>query len=448
MKKAACLLVALLILFVLVSCRHPSGGETVSGEPQSSGSVDTTSSENLPTVPSSTPSASENSDGQASQPSSSDGASSAPASSEETPSDTQKPTTDPLPVFTPLAAEEYHYYKNLTLPQKAAYNKMYEAVLSMPGGYISLGEAELLSETDVYLAATALKGDRPEIFWLPYAWYIGETSNGQMAILFANQLGDEHGNIESYEATYVVGRGDRDRMAAELAAAVKEIKALVTASTPYEIELQLHDILAERITYSAVTPARPLDHTAYGALVGGEAVCEGYSRALQLLLYEYGINSTLVTGYAGGPHMWNQVLLEGKWYHLDLTWNDGEKALYHRYFNLTDTEISRDHTINADYSLLSADDILGGEPFNLNLAAATDTKQNYFVKSGFIYEKNPDSLAEKIAAADFGKIEVKGFSEEAKTALIAALTARGFNKELNYNTEGDWALITLANLGG
>ncbi len=447
MKRAAVLLFALLITISLVSCRPSDGGgasSPVSGDMPPASVPDTSSDEK----PSSSDSSSDEPENSSSAPSSSD-ASSSVTSSDEKPTVPPTETPDPEPLFKPLSAEEYHNYKNLNALQKSAYNKMYEAVLTMPGGYIELGDATLLSEGDVYLTAIALKNDRPEIFWLPYAWYIGETHEGQMAILFANLAGDENGDIESYEATYVVGRADRDRMAAELLAAVAEIKSGVTATDPYEIELQLHDILADRITYKSTT-LDTLDYTAYGALVRGEAVCEGYARAMQLLLYEYGINSTLVTGFAGEPHMWNLVSLSDKWYHLDLTWNDRDDAIRHTYFNLTDAAISRDHILNGDFYGHSADDILGGEPFNYMLPVAADTENCYFVKTGFTFENNPEELAEKILAADFSQIEVKGFTESAKTQLEAALTNLGINKNLNYKTEGDWVLITLAqeNFGG
>ncbi len=443
MKRAAVLLFALLITIGLVSCCPSHGGSSLpaSSDESSVSSENTSSDASTPSSPSSS--------GSSSAPSSSgempsDSPSSAPSSSDEPTTPTPTPTPDPTPVFTPLAAEEYYHYKNLSELQKTAYNRMYEAVLTMPGGYIALGEYESLSESDVYLTAIALKNDHPEIFWLPYAWYIGETHDGQMAILFVNRVGDENGDIESFEATYVVGRADRDRMAAELAAAVTEIKNEVTATDPYEIELQLHDILAKRISYSAAAEPDTLAYTAYGALIRGEAVCEGYTRAMQLLLYEYGINSTTVTGFAGEEHMWNLVLLEDEWYHLDLTWNDRDDLVRHTYFNLTDAAISKDHILNDDFSRFSADDILGGEPFNFSLPPCRETVNCYFVKTGFTYENNLDELILKILAEDFTALEVKGFTEQTKAMLQTALQKGGFTKSLNYKTEGDWVLITLA----
>lgn len=318
---------------------------------------------------------------------------------------------------------------------------MLAAADEMPSHYIDLGAAADITQRDVYIAAVALKNDHPEIFWLPYAWYIGETHLGEMAILFVNELGDDSGSIEEFLATYVVTRADKLRMEAELAAAVEEIKKKVTATDPYGIELQLHDILCEKITYS-VTP-NPLSYTAYGAIVSGDAVCEGYSRAMQLLLYEFGIRSTLVTGYAGQEHMWNMVELGGKWYHLDLTWNDQNDEVYHTYFNLTDAGISRDHIINGDVEHLSRDEVFEGEPFNIKLPICNATEQYYYNVTGFTYENNAVELAQLIASPDFVSVEVVGWRETAKGELDSQLSKLGFTKNYDIKSDGSFAVIKL-----
>ena len=111
----------------------------------------------------------------------------------------------------------------------------------------------------------------------------------------------------------------------------------------YEIELYLHDTLAEKIVYEESTNA----HNAYGAMVEGVAVCEGYAEAFQYLLHRAGIFSYIVLGSSKGVgHAWNIVRIDGKYYHVDLTWNDQESDIYHAYFNVTDTMIRKDHIID------------------------------------------------------------------------------------------------------
>lgn len=62
-------------------------------------------------------------------------------------------------------------------------------------------------------------------------------------------------------------------------------------------------------------------HTAYGALVCGSAVCQGYSSAFELILKRLGIPCITVVSQQMN-HDWNMVFVDGYWYHVDLTWDD------------------------------------------------------------------------------------------------------------------------------
>lgn len=72
-------------------------------------------------------------------------------------------------------------------------------------------------------------------------------------------------------------------------------------------------------------------HDAYGALVDPKhyAVCDGYSKAFLLLCEKEGIECIMVYGTALTTyvnHAWNYVKMDnGKWYAIDVTWNDNGK---------------------------------------------------------------------------------------------------------------------------
>lgn len=125
--------------------------------------------------------------------------------------------------------------------------------------------------------------------------------------------------------------------------------------TDYEKELALHDYLITHCVYSEDTTQPPESdiYRAYGALVNQDAVCNGYAEALQLLFACVGIESEFVVGTADGvDHAWNLVRIDGKWYHLDATWDDplpdqGAKVL-HAYFNVTDEIMEESHTWNKE----------------------------------------------------------------------------------------------------
>lgn len=56
-----------------------------------------------------------------------------------------------------------------------------------------------------------------------------------------------------------------------------------------------------------------------GALIDRRAVCAGYAVALEKCLDYVGIESRFVVGKKDTSHAWNQIKIDGRWYHADLT---------------------------------------------------------------------------------------------------------------------------------
>lgn len=141
---------------------------------------------------------------------------------------------------------------------------------------------------------------------------------------------------------------------------VKAIVASVIKSgmNDYEKELKLHDYLVNNAHYDYDNFLKDTipngSYTAYGVLVNGVGVCEGYSYAMKRLLDAVGIESHIITGNVSGefsgPHAWNIVKLGNEYYHLDATFDDpivnngSRSILSHEYFNLTDAEIKKNHS--------------------------------------------------------------------------------------------------------
>lgn len=133
------------------------------------------------------------------------------------------------------------------------------------------------------------------------------------------------------------------------------ISEIDPSSSDFEKEKILHDRLAAAVTYVDTKNS----HNAYGALVEGKAVCDGYAEAYQYLLRKVGIQSFIALGTSTEPstnepvgHAWNYVRIDGNYYHADVTWDDQGQQLYHSYFNLTDERILEDHSLDkTDYKL-------------------------------------------------------------------------------------------------
>ena len=119
----------------------------------------------------------------------------------------------------------------------------------------------------------------------------------------------------------------------DLNAVLEEFASASKDQTPSQIAVSASDFISSKASYSfceeeALEPHAPYIRSAYGALVRGYAVCEGYAKAYALLMERAGIPCLLVNGYllsdSGNyePHMWNDVEIDGKHYAVDPTTND------------------------------------------------------------------------------------------------------------------------------
>lgn len=135
------------------------------------------------------------------------------------------------------------------------------------------------------------------------------------------------GNEYIIEIDYAFDRDELIAMKEETPKLVKEAAAQidVTGLNDYEIVCAVNDYLCDTIYYPESEPYEPVTHMAYGAFENGCAVCEGYACAAKLLLNELGILCDIEVGTCttGGGHAWNLVQLDGNWYQMDVTWNDG-----------------------------------------------------------------------------------------------------------------------------
>lgn len=171
---------------------------------------------------------------------------------------------------------------------------------------------------------------------------------------------------------------DTETKAQEIYTVVKEIldTQITGQMSDYEKELVLHDYLTAHCVYSDEVNQQPESdiYRAYGALVNQDAVCNGYAEAMQLLLMCAGVNTKFVVGTADGvDHAWNLVEIDGKWYHLDVTWDDptpdqAENTI-HPYFNVTDEIMEQSHSWQRE-----------------DYPKADDMTYNYYVQNGSYFK--------------------------------------------------------------
>lgn len=192
----------------------------------------------------------------------------------------------------------------------------------------------------------------------------------------------------------------------------------------------LHDYLAIQVEYDANASNR---YSAFGALRDGKAVCQGYALAYKYLLNKAGIECHIVTSKTLN-HAWNIVKLNGKYYHVDVTWDDPTPDLLGRsrhFFMFCSDGIykqARDNSIFEDNTYWEIDPMttnLGGRGHNasdweitqngflLNISATDTTYDNYFwslvdapiVMDGndFYYITNKSTLVKGNASGNVSK---------------------------------------------
>lgn len=332
----------------------------------------------------------------------------------------------PEPVTEKTASAQHNAAAESTLSEIPEYygrsvlESMNKPALLYAYDQIVAGVEDAKTEISVYNGAQYITTDEVrlvmEIYRLDYAHHFW--LDGRYGVFYNSQTA-----LAVHPTYLLTGNNLTEAKARFDAAADRVLSGITPDMTEYEKELYIHDTLAQMVTYNESTHA----HNAYGALVEGVAVCEGYAEAFQYLLHRAGIWSFIVTGNAGGPHAWNMVRIDGAYYHVDLTWNDQNSDTYYGYFNVTDAQIQLDHTIDATAYALPA---------------CTATAAFYYTgKDTYLQTYTIESVAKLLQENDL-KIQVyvpadragflSWFSENVVEIAAAAGVRTGFSRSYSY----------------
>ncbi len=236
-----------------------------------------------------------------------------------------------------------------------------EGAKKTSGIAIPLGQS--MTKDELRTMYEALLLDNPNFFYIHNTYYLspGEADgDGYTHILLRYTMN---------RATRMAARRALEKAADAL------LDGLPVSADEYERELFLYERLTRHCTYDRTAAGEgydrhPTAYTAYGALVEKQAVCEGYARALQLLLNRAEIACVPVTGKNQADetgHMWNLARINGALYYLDATFDADADAPRHDYFNITTEQLLFTHRLD-------------DSPFWGKICAATEA--NYFVRQG------------------------------------------------------------------
>jgi len=234
-------------------------------------------------------------------------------------------------------AVNYPSLKEGDVVRTSSYNAIYVTKVRKDGNQTY--EADL--EKACAYASTSFQAfdrDHPEVFWLTGKSKLRlitvTTGTVQDTYVFFTLVDNKGFTVRDPK---YAGQSAIEAEATRMETAINIILQTVTGATVHEKVKQLNRWLTEHNEYNTSADLMNLPnwpHECMSALVGSIGtdgpVCDGYSRAFKILCGRLGIPCVLVDGYAkpradsqGEFHMWNSVQLpDGKWYGVDVTWND------------------------------------------------------------------------------------------------------------------------------
>ena len=118
------------------------------------------------------------------------------------------------------------------------------------------------------------------------------------------------------------------------------VELKINTETPSVEDIKkIHDYIATITTYDDnynKNDTTTISNKANGALVNKIALCSGYTDAFALFMDRLGIKNFKVST---DTHVWNAIYFDGKWVHIDITWDDDEVNENNTYnFFMIDTE--------------------------------------------------------------------------------------------------------------
>ena len=213
-------------------------------------------------------------------------------------------------------------YQTLNTREKALYTALYRGMLSCRTE-IALPESYSDAEyRRIYLLVTM---QEPELFYLSDVYELrGEIDSVRIHYdMSPEQIGGQRGRLE--------------------AAADRILSRISPVQSDWQKLLMIHDAVAAGCMYEESGSS----DNALGCLADGLAVCEGYAKAFLYTARRAGLNAMCVSGTSarGELHVWNIAEIGGKYYNIDVTWDDqtDELTAVHSCFAVPDRNFT-DHS--------------------------------------------------------------------------------------------------------
>lgn len=308
-----------------------------------------------------------------------------------------------------MLADRY-YYNQLSQEEKQAYSALYKGIIALDKEIIvSIKGATSETVGDLF---HAMSHDNPNIY------YFNQTCLNYT--LYRNQIRLMPQYFCKKEDIAIYNQRIQDCVNS----IISELE--LQNCTDLEKVKRVHDYLVRHVTYDEEAlhtqkiPRIVAAHSIIGVFARQRAVCEGIAKATKILLNTANVACIVVSGEASvnnpGRHSWNVVRIDGKAYHLDVTWDLNRSTadfINYDYFNIPDSAISKDH-------------------FDFSAPTCTSWDASYFCQGSLLLESTQQIKHYVTRELDRGKrnfyFRMKEGSQ--KTIEIAAFTQQCLQVEL------------------
>lgn len=339
------------------------------------------------------------------------------------------------------------YYKNkLSYKGQEAYQK---ALMAFKG-YRNQVDIQSCDEAEIVNVYMALYYDHPELFYLSHAPQIAKRISffGSSLTLISNSI-FTISEITSFETRI-------NNIKTELIALTRSL------SREQDKEKVIVDYLLERVAYEI---NNTYNQNAATVLVKNKGQCSGISKAVKLLCDFIGIECIVIEGTGrddstgtSGPHAWNIVKINGKYYHLDVTFMIGanlskRKPFKYLFFNGNDIEFQKNHTWQSgkypkcETTWASISESVPVMSSKKKTAIVCDTSLKTITSMFFFrYEfgKMMDEKGRKITfISKIKNQESKNLSDLYLKEAIRVATSKGVAASIHVSCKGDEVTVTL-----
>ena len=273
--------------------------------------------------------------------------------------------------------QDLYYFSNLEITQQ----NLYVEILYALENYIDEMKVSTFYTDQIDMVFQCVMMDHPEIFY----------TSGYSFVKYSR--GD---NVEKivFKGTYIYDQQEKEVKEKQIEEAAGEILANISQdSTDYEKVKYVYETIIHNTEYDINSAD---NQNICSVFLNHASVCQGYAKAVQYLLNQLKIPTTLVNGTVetGEGHAWNLVKVENEYYYVDATWGD---ASYQMQNNEYEQMIQNIGAICYDYLCVTTEELERTHTLSeiVPLPVCNCLDANYYVKEGaYFREADYEQLAE------------------------------------------------------